>query len=175
MPRIFAHVLVLLLLATAAVAKPAAPNFAPPIAAIEFGVFCTIKTTGQTEAPGTASGFIHTTDSVPAFDWPRQTTLPASIGLAFGVKAGTVSGSIVAGAEIRVFRPHQPNPDFWTSDFYDTEQSFAFFRFDTAEELIPGTWVFEAWDGAKRLYRVEFEVVPYDQAPGIAQACGGTS
>ena len=165
----------LLLFPTLAFAKPAAPVWSAPIAELTFGVFCTIQPTGQSEAPGTTSGFIHTIATAPSFDWPSQTTLPASIGLAFGVQARSAKGTAVPYAEVRVYRPGQTAPDFWTSDFSDTDPSFAFFRFDTEQELTPGLWVIEAWDGDNRLYRVEFDVVPYAQSPGIAQACGGTS
>jgi hypothetical protein len=167
--------LLLLLLPAAALAKPATPTWSPPIADISFGIFCAITTEGEAPAPLTRSGTIHTVADDPAFHWPGQRTVPAALGLAFGVKSQTISGTTLPFTEMHVFRPGDTTPDIWTSAISDADPSFAFFRFDTEAELIPGPWVFEAWDAGKRLYRVEFEVVPYEQAPGIAQACGGTS
>jgi Domain of unknown function (DUF3859) len=114
-------------------------------------------------------------DELPGFDWPSQRRVPASLGVAFGVKAQTAPGTEVPVAEMRVFRPDQPQPDIWYSSFGDSAPSFAFFRFDREAELVPGPWAFEAWDGGERLYRVEFEVVPADQAIGIVSACDGVS
>jgi hypothetical protein len=50
-----------------------------------------------------------------------------------------------------------------------------FFRFDYDHELVPGIWRFEAWEAGTLLYSVEFEVVPAEALPQIAQACGATS
>jgi hypothetical protein len=118
---------------------------------------------------------IHTVADDPAFHWPGQRTVPASLGLAFGVKSQSLHGTTLPFAEMHVFRPGDSIPDIWNSAISDTAPSFAFFRFDVTEELIPGIWAFEAWDAGKRLYRVEFEVVSADQGVGIAAACGGTS
>ena len=57
-------------------------------------------------------------------------------------------------------RPGSSTPETWDSTFSDTGEQFGFFRFDRDEELIPGLWRFEAWEGETRLYRAEFEVVP---------------
>lgn len=167
--------LILMLCPALVFAKPAAPDIAPPLGTVTFGIFCTIAVSGQTDAPGTLTGFIHTVDEAPGFDWSGQRTVPASLGIAFGVKAQTTLGTSVPFAVMHVFRPGRPLPDVWTAGFDDTDPSFAFFRFDTEAELIPGLWAFEAWDAGKRLYRVEFEIVPADQAIGIASACGGVS
>ncbi|MGL4319553.1 MAG: hypothetical protein ACRCS3_01695 [Paracoccaceae bacterium] len=159
----------------AAIAKPATPVWVPPIADISFGIFCAIQTEGDAPAPLTRSGVIHTVANDPAFHWPGQRIVPASLGLAFGVKSQSIAGTSLPFSEMRVLRPNETIPDIWNSPISDIDPSFAFFRFDTEEELIPGIWVFEAWDAGKRLYRVEFQVVPADQGIGIASACGGTS
>jgi Domain of unknown function (DUF3859) len=170
------RILILLLVTPlAAFAKPATPVWSPPIADISFGIFCAIQSEGEAPAPGTRSGIIHTVIDDPAFHWPGQRRVPASLGLAFGVKSRTQPGIALPFAEMHVYRPGDSIPDIWTSGISDTDPSFAFFRFDTDDELIPGIWVFEAWDAGKRLFRVEFDVVPADQGIGIAAACGGTS
>ena len=167
--------LVLLLWPASLCAKPGAPTWSAAMNGVTFGIFCAIDVTGQTEAPGTTSGYIHTIDATPGFDWPGQRTVPASLGIAFGVQAQSAPGTAMPFAEMRVFRPGVAQPDTWITTLDDISPAFAFFRFDTDAELIPGRWAFEAWDANKRLYRVEFEVVPADQAIGIANACGGMS
>ncbi len=175
MRRIILSVLILPLMVLAAMAKPAAPYRDPALAHITFGLFCAITTTGQTDAPGTTSGWIHTTQDAPAFHWPGQRTVPAVLGLAFGVRAQTQPGIAFPDAEMRVYRPGTERPDIWSSPMSDTGPALAFFRFDTDAERIPGLWVLEAWSGPTRLYRVEFDVVPATTGNPIAQACGGTA
>ncbi|MGL5012488.1 MAG: hypothetical protein ACRC6I_21685, partial [Paracoccaceae bacterium] len=84
-------------------------------------------------------------------------------------------GQFIGGVEIRVYRPGRPTPETWDTTYNDTDPGISFFRFDTADELIPGLWAFEAWQADTRLYRVEFDVIPPDQIPGIADACGATA
>lgn len=101
--------------------------------------------------------------------------VPASLGLAFGVKAQLFPGRDVPFAQMRVYQPGKATPEVWESGFNDLAPSLAFFRFDTEAELIPGLWRFEAWEGETRLYSVEFEVVLAATQPEIAQACGAVS
>jgi hypothetical protein len=175
MRRIAVLLAVLMVWCSAGLAKPALPVQSDRIAEIEFGLFCAISVTGQSAAAGTASGWIHLVEDVPAFHWPGQRRVPAVLGLAFGVRARTTAGLALPDAEMRVFRPDRPAPDVWSSGISDASPSLAFFRFDTEQELVPGLWSFEAWSGETRLYRVEFDVVPARAGDPIAQACGGTS
>jgi hypothetical protein len=155
-------------------ADPAAPTARPDVAQLQVGVFCALQAMHQRPAPGTLSGWIHVPDSVIDFHWPDTQIVPAAIGLAFGVKSQMAPG-VFASGEMRVFRPGSTTPETWDSTFSDTGTQFAFFRFDHADELLPGLWRFEAWSGDEQLYTVEFEVVPAAALPDIAQACGATS
>ena len=145
------------------------------MAEIEVGIFCALQAMDQRPAPGTLSGWIHVPEGEITFHWPDRQVVPASIGLAFGVKSRLVPGAFAAYGKMRVYRPGSDTPEIWDSTFGDTAASMGFFRFDTEEELLPGIWRFEAWDGADQLYAVEFEVVPAAALPGIAQACGALS
>lgn len=163
------------LLAAPAMAAPEGPQFGPQIATLEVGVFCALQTMDQMPAPGTVSGWIHVPMSEIRFHWPDRQIVPAALGLAFGVRATGSAGWASIDAEARVTRPGRATAEVWDTGFSDAGSSLAFFRFDTPEELLPGLWVMEAWDGDTRLYRVEFEVVPASALPEIVDACGATS
>jgi Domain of unknown function (DUF3859) len=155
-------------------AEPAPPQADPLVASLKVGVFCALQAMDQRPAPGTLSGWIHVPDGVIDFHWPDRQVVPAVIGLAFGVKSQMVPG-VFASGEMRVYRPGSSSPETWDSTFTDTGEQFGFFRFDRDDELIPGLWQFEAWEGDTRLYSAEFEVVPAAALPEIAQACGAIS
>jgi hypothetical protein len=145
------------------------------VASLEVGVFCALQAMDQRPAPGTLSGWVHVPQGPIDFHWPDRQVVPASLGLAFGVKAQLVPGAFIPYAEMRVFRPDSPVPEVWDSAFSDIGGGINFFRFDHDHELLPGPWRFEAWYGPTRLYSVTFEVVPAAALPEIAQACGATS
>jgi hypothetical protein len=164
-----------LLAPTLALAGPLPPETAPEISRIEVGVFCALQAMDRMPAPGTESGWIHVPTSEIGFHWPDRQVVPASIGLAFGVKATGAPGWISQNAEARVTRPGRTTPEVWNTGISDAGASLVFFRFDTDEELVPGLWAMEAWDGQQLLYRVEFEVVPAATLPEIVDACGAVS
>lgn len=155
-------------------ADPSAPQAGPEVASLKVGIFCALQAMNQRPAPGTLSGWIHVPDGEIDFHWPDRQVVPAQIGIAFGVKSRLQAGLFLSG-EMRVYRPGAPTPETWESSFTDLGDQFGFFRFDYDHELIPGLWRFEAWAGETRLYAVEFEVVPAEALPDIAQACGATS
>lgn len=157
-----------------ALSDPAPPDPGPLVASLKVGVFCALQAMDQRPAPGTRSGWIHVPDAMIDFHWPDRQLVPAAIGLAFGVKSRMLPGTVVQG-EMRVYRPGSPDPETWETGFGDIGDQFAFFRFDRPDELIPGVWRFEAWDGETQLYSVEFEVVPAAALPEIVSACGAIS
>ena len=166
----------LTLIAAPALADPAPPQGAPQIDALQAGVFCALQPMDRMPAPGTTSGWLHVPTGEVAFHWPDRQIVPASIGLAFGVRVQGVQGfSTSDRAEVRVTRPSGALTDWWSSGISDAGASVVFFRFDTVDELIPGLWAIEGWDGETRLYRVEFEIVPADALPEIVNACGAVA
>lgn len=163
-------------LAAPVFAAPAEPQAAAEVARLEVGVFCALQAMDRMPAPGTASGWIHVPTTEIAFHWPDRQVVPAAIGLAFGVRATGAPGFVTTDrAEARVTRPGRATPEVWASGISDAGDTLSFFRFDTEEELVPGLWTFEGWDGETLLYRVEFEVVPAAAVPEIVDACGATS
>lgn len=164
----------LIALSAPARAEPRPPWASPTVAALKVGVFCALQAMDQRPAPGTLSGWIHVPEGEIDFHWPDRQVVPAHIGIAFGVKSRLAAGMFLSG-EMRVYRPGATTPEVWDSSFTDLGDQIGFFRFDREDELIAGTWRFEAWAGPDRLYAVEFEVVPAASLPEIAQACGAIS
>jgi len=163
------------LLAGTAFAEPAPPMSDPMVASLQIGVFCALQTMDQMPAPGTLSGWIHVVDHDVAFHWPGRQVVPAALGIAFGVKAQLATGKDAPFAQMRVYKPDLAIPEIWDTGFTDLAPSLAFFRFDAPAEMSPGIWRFEAWAGDTQLYTVEFEVVPAESLPEIAQACDAVS
>lgn len=162
-------------LAPVAAADPGEPFAAPGVARLDWGVFCAAEAMDRAPAPGTDSGWIHVPRRTLAFHWPGVRQVPAALGLAFGVEAVAVLGQ-PRSVEVQVFHPGRATPEAWVTTLPDSGPSLVFFRFDTAEELIPGLWVIEARDlgaavDSAPLYRVEFEVVAAAALPEMVQAC----
>ena len=175
MRRFLTLLALLALIASPTFAGPPEPVHAPEIAVLEVGVFCALQAMDQMPAPGTESGWIHVPTSEIRFHWPDRQVVPAAIGLAFGVKATGAPGYVSSDAVARMTRPGRAEPEVWDTGISDAGASIAFFRFDTPDELVPGLWSFEVWDGETRLYHAEFEVVPAAAMPEIVQACGAIS
>lgn len=161
--------------ATPLIAEPAPPVASHRIAVLELGIFCVPESMGEAIAPGTISGRIHVPRDEITFHWPGHQTVPAQLGLAFGVRVQLGSGEMVPYGQVRVYRPGRAQPETWGSSFSSLGPTVSFFSFDREEELIPGPWRFEAWDAEERLYAVEFEIVPAATLPEITTACGAVS
>ncbi|NPD17075.1 DUF3859 domain-containing protein [Xinfangfangia sp. D13-10-4-6] len=159
----------------APIAKTAPPQLSPRIRQLEFGIFCALTAMDSAPAPGTIAGWLHVPRDRIAFHWPDESVVPASIGLAFGIRVMAQPGEASETAQARVYRPGRATPETWETSVSDMGEVNSFFRFDDESELIPGIWAFEAWDQDEMLYRVEFEVVPPAARPEIANSCGMTS
>lgn len=149
-------------------AEPAPPFTAPGISIVDLGVYCREDTTGKEDAPGTSLGYIQRLSGTPAIAF-RQQEVPARIGVHFGVIVRTDRD--ILGIRAETWLPGATAPEVWFTDHYaDTAQARGFV-FDFEHELIPGPWVMEAYDGDTLLYRVEWEVRPGDQLPGVSSDC----
>jgi hypothetical protein len=158
----------LLLLAGAARADVPAPEHSADIGTLDAVIICSPAKTHREPAPGTEAGYIQVPDEAIAITRKGQ-LVPDALGMAFGVAA--ISLRDVAPVTMRVYRPGRDQPETYLADFSAGVESTEFFSFDEESERVPGIWTFEAWDGATRLYRVSFEVVPQDAAPGIVADC----
>jgi Domain of unknown function (DUF3859) len=152
----------------AALADPAPPEARPGIEIAEYGIHCNVETEGTQAAPETASGFINLLSGMPEFAF-RQQQVPARLGISFGVVV--VSDTDILNVRLLSWRPRAARPDVWYKDIIAAEPSIQGFMFETADELVTGTWTFEGYDGETRLYSVEFDVVPGSELPGVTSDC----
>jgi hypothetical protein len=91
------------------------------------------------------------------------------LGMSFGVVVQSDANHVQARME--TWRPGVDTPDIWYADILAGERKMRGFSFDVEEELVTGLWRLEAWDGDRRLYSVEFDVVLPSQMPGIGPDC----
>jgi hypothetical protein len=153
--------LIALVLAGPALAEPTppslqAPTFQDPVEVMEYGVFCDTSRGETIDAPGTQLGYIKVPPDGLRISIPSQ-SLPADIGLAFGVFASTTRD---VDATLMVHRPDLPEPETWSSFFPAEVSTPNYFAFEWPDEQVPGLWAIEAWEGEQLLFRVEYLVTP---------------
>jgi len=133
------------------------------IAQIEAGVICAPETTGTAEAPGTVAAAI-------------TRTVPAVLGVGFGIKARSDAPAGLFPVVMTVTHPPMGNKSVTTQTFETTirgaDASLTFYQFDFDYELLPGIWQMTATYEDTVLYRTTFEVVPPDLVPELARICG---
>jgi hypothetical protein len=166
-PRLLSLV-VALVLALPLRADPAPPFTAPGVTIVDLGVYCRPGTTTREEAPGTTLGYIQKLPGLPAMAFSQQ-TVPARIGVHFGVIVATDRD--IPGIRAETWKPGATTPEVWFTDHIADTPRARGFVFEYPEELIPGPWVMEAYDGDTLLYRVEWQVLPGNQLPGVSSDC----
>ena len=160
-----------LIWATPVLADPAAPEFQDPVTELEYGVFCDSETGERVPAPDTELGYIELAPEDVKISMVRQ-KLPAEIGLAFGVIPHVSRDVAVV---IKVHRPDRKTPESWEGTLWKDQPGSSYFTFDFPQEQVPGLWAMEAWDGDRRLYRVEYLVTPPGSDPALSGFCNLTS
>jgi Domain of unknown function (DUF3859) len=163
------HCLALLLLAvTPAMADPPPSVSAPGITILELGIFCKAGTSRNKDAPDTSLGYVRElTDSTEmAFD---QQQVPIRIGSHFGLTF--LSDHDIPALRNETWKPGATMPELWTSDVLAGAVQTRGYSLDFPEELLPGLWRFDAYEGDRQIYSVTFELLPADQLPGIGSDC----
>ncbi len=144
------------------------------IAELVFGVYCAEDPVRTEDAPETASGVINIVPELPQIRF-SQTVVPAVLDIGFGVLSRTPSGLVHDPVTITVTHPPFPSSGIeverWTTRLGWEEFSLTGFSFDTQEELVLGTWTFEARIDGEELFFVAFEVVPPDMAAPVLAEC----
>lgn len=154
-------------LGTPLMAEPALPTFQPPITVLQHGIFCDTDNGARIAAPETQLGYIELAPEGLEISRVQQ-TLPADIGLAFGVFA---QASRDVAVTVKVHRPDLAAPETWDSFIRADALGPAYFTFDFPQEQVPGLWAIEAWEGDQRLYRVEYLVTPAGSDPKLTGFC----
>jgi hypothetical protein len=159
----------------------AAPAMAEPVwdpsalAGFDWGIICAAESGDRLEAPGTIAGFIEIYAGDPVIG-RRTLTVPALPELAFGV---VLTGDADGAEDVFVTVTHPPmQPSGRTSQSWFTtiptgERTASFFRFDTAEERVPGLWRFVAMEGDRVIYDAAFEVLDPALMPDFRDPCPG--
>jgi hypothetical protein len=144
------------------------------IAELIFGVYCAEEPIRTEDAPETASGVVNIVPELPEIRF-SQTVVPAALDVGFGVLSRAPSGMVHDPVTITVTHPPFPDSGIeverWTTRLGWETFSLTGFSFDVPEELVLGTWTFEAHVGGKELFHVTFEVVPPDMAAPVLAAC----
>jgi hypothetical protein len=157
-----------LALAFPAGAEPPPPVTAPGVTILDLGIYCRPDATTKEDAPGTILGYIRNLPGPPAISF-RQQEVPARIGVHFGLIVMTDRD--IPGVRVETWKPGATEPELWFTDHAAGTPHARGFAFDFPQELIPGRWRMEAHDGSTLLYRVEWEVLPGDQLPGVTSDC----
>jgi len=152
------------------------PRLSPLVKDLTYGVYCADPPDRQAEAPGTAAGVVNMMDSLPEIRL-QQTIVPAEYGIGFGVILNVAPDALYDPALVTITHPPYPDSGIEVEQWFTTigggTGDLVGFSFETASELVPGTWTFTAeYEGAE-LFHIEFEVVPAALLPDVAQMCSG--
>lgn len=164
----------LALLAAAATARAQGIEADPAaVGAVEAGVFCTEKTGGRLEAPGTVSGFIDLVDEVELV--ARTLVVPTAPGLTFGYRAAVLADAPDAVQVVRhpAFRGLGAREQTMTAPLERGGTRLGLYTFDHDYERVEGPWTFEILHEGEAILRVTFRAVPPEAAPHFVGLCDG--
>lgn len=148
-----------LALSTLALAGGAsAQTIGPAIASYQAGVVC--PSTGNDVA------------SLPFV--ARTLVVPATQGVAFGVRALTTEAAGTVPAQVIVTHPPiaGSTQESYNLTLSPTQLAGFHYRFDRLDELVPGTWRVQAQSGGVVLFSIDFDVVLAGPDDGLLRACG---
>ena len=140
-------------------------------------MYCPYETGERIPAPDTQLGYIHRITEEPEMVLKGR-TVPAALGIAFGIRLRTAPGSAVQGASVVVTRPAAKGmssvTDRWPGSFGPDFRSNRF-KFEFEDEIVLGTWSFEIRSAQDTvLFRQEFDVVPAYLVPNVLETCFGS-
>ncbi len=164
-------------LALACLAAPALAEtgvVVDPQLSISHGTFCAKITEGSVEAPDTVAGKIDLYERVPQIRWQGQ-LVPAHEVMSFGIVSKVPDGTVLDNVTITLthppFRESGATTQAYITSLGGSGSSINAYSFDFPEEMVLGTWTFEATQGDRLLYRVAFEVVNPRQLPDMVSGC----
>ncbi len=147
----------------------------PDIAGVDSGVICPPEPVGTSPAPGTLAGTTHVINEDPPFV-SNTHTVPAALGIGFGVKARAADLSGLQDVTMVVTHPPMGKQKITTQSFptriSGLTHSVTFYQFDYAYELVTGRWQMTAMQGDTVLYQASFDVVSPQRVPELAGVCG---
>jgi hypothetical protein len=170
--RLFLVLGMLFCAGTAAASEPAPPTSSADFASFSVGVLCSPRVADRSAAPDTRLGYTNVVAAPRKIGFAQQ-KVPATLGVSFGVMFTPTEA--LTGVRNVTYRPGSTKPDVYYTDIEAKPGRYRGFAFEYQEELVPGLWRMESWQGDKLLYRVEFQVVPEAALPEIQAQCLGMS
>jgi Domain of unknown function (DUF3859) len=168
MRRSLMQTCVLLLSANAALAED-------PLMITEVGIFCPYARKGSMVAPDTLMGTVDLIDDHPVD--VHDTTVPAQLTLAFGIRYRVTDGVPDQTATISVTHPHMGTTrvtrQSWDMTLIAGDNGLSTYRFDLPEELVLGHWTMQVDVQGQTVFAQDFTVVPPAQAPMAIDVCFG--
>ncbi|WP_052700956.1 DUF3859 domain-containing protein [Loktanella sp. S4079] len=170
------HRLTFLLLWLLPTSALAAPTFqSTQIKLIEAGIICAHDPVAARDAPNTLAGETFVLETSPEFIAQGQ-IVPAALGVGFGVRSLARTEDGLDDITFIITHPPMGNQATVEQSFQSRisgiSPSITFYQFDYDYELVTGTWTMTAMRNDKPLYEVAFEVVPPEELPALANACG---
>lgn len=146
----------------------------PGVSEIEFGYFCAIKEGTDIVAENTIEGTVRSIGTAPEF-LRRGTTVPARLGIEFGVLVQVMPGF---EGPVTIHVEHPPQTDHgithesWAGNFSADRLTYVGFGFEYEYELTPGPWTLSATSDNDLIYEITFDVVAADSLPAGGLSCG---
>lgn len=159
--------------------SPIAPVFYENdyIESLDYGLICTLNRSGGTKDANTATGSTQIITGTPSFA-ARTTTIPAQIGLSFGVRVRAVGPAKLRNVVMSLRHPatgagnRKTTFESWPATITpQIPPTTSTFTFEQPHELALGRWIFEAHSAGQLLYHVEFNVVAPARAQQLAKLC----
>lgn len=147
----------------------------PGAAGFDYGIFCSLEPDSFKEAEDTIEGTINQFSESPDFIW-KGTTVPAMVGMSFGVHVQTLP-QYEGAVRFTVSHPPMGNAGTtqqgWIGTLNAVEMQYVGFSFDHDYETVTGPWTMRAdtLDGDP-IYEITFDVVDPRLLPEITAACG---
>jgi hypothetical protein len=164
---------VAIVLAAPARAEPAPSG---PIQLDSHGVICELRPQGSRPAPGTVSGILNLIDQARDIDVVTN-TVPAELGLSFGVRAMLADDAPAMMVDVVVTHPPMgpagQTVETWGTTLLPGDMALNVFTFEAEWELVQGPWRFQLHQNGEVLLDQGFMVTPPGTVPAVQAACHG--
>ncbi|KZY36124.1 hypothetical protein A3731_02275 [Roseovarius sp. HI0049] len=131
------------------------------VAQLEYGYMCKLATEEEMMAEDTLSGTVSLVTDPPPFTY-RGTTVPAEIGVEFGVRV-QVLPEFEGPATVHVEHPPHGaagiTRESWQTWLSAGDMGYASFSFEADYEVTPGKWTMSASANGRLIYSVTFDVI----------------
>ncbi|MEQ5871711.1 DUF3859 domain-containing protein [Sagittula sp. NFXS13] len=155
----------------------ASPLSAQALALTGYGVICDIEKGRTRPAPDTVSGVLNVVNQHHPID-VHTATVPAEMGLSFGIRADLPDGA--EGGTFSIIVTHPPmgpqgqTVESWTTTLSPGDPALNLFTFELPYELVQGDWRFQIARADDIVLEQHFTVLPAGSVPAVQRACRGS-